>query len=170
MYKRITEGQTLTVTGLNLYSGSTQVFFNTTGNEVGVLNDSYNVDHTQVSVNVPAGLPDLNDVIVYNGINYFTGGSKYRFFAAPSISGLSDNSVKWLEDVLVSGKYLAETTGVSIDSSGCDFYIEGQNRVVLTVAADISSGEQTLQLDTKGGVATTSITIEEPNLDGELSV
>jgi hypothetical protein len=169
MYKRITEGQELTVTGLNLYSGSTQVFFNTTGNEVGVLSDSYNVDHTQVSVNVPAGLPDLNDVIVYNGINYFTGDSKYRFFAAPSISGLSDNSVKWLEDTLVSGKYLAETTGVSIGGSGCDFYVEGQNRVVLTVAADIPSGEQTLQLDTKGGVATTSMTIEEPNLGGELS-
>lgn len=79
MYKKITEGDTLTITGLNLYPDSTQVFFNTTGNEVGTLSGSFNSSFTQVSVVVPCCLPELNDVIVYNGINYATGDSKYRF-------------------------------------------------------------------------------------------
>ena len=73
MYKKIVEGETLTVTGVNIYPESTQVFFNTTGNQVPAINSSFNSSFTQVSVTVPCCLPDLNKVILYIGIYYFTG-------------------------------------------------------------------------------------------------
>ena len=47
MYKRITEGQTLTVTGFNLYPDTTAVFFNNTGNQVPTQTGSFNSDFTQ---------------------------------------------------------------------------------------------------------------------------
>ena len=144
MYKRITEGQTLTVTGFNLYPDTTAVFFNNTGNQVPTQTGSYNSDFTQVGITVPCCLPDLNDLIVFNGINYATGDSKYRFYGKPTFSGLNKTSAEWGEDVLVKGSYLHQTTGVTVDDLSAEFYSESQNSVVFTMPQDVTVRSQQL--------------------------
>ena len=170
MYKKITEGDTLTVTGLNLYPDSTQVFFNTTDNEVGALSGSFNSSFTQVSVVVPCCLPELNDVIIYNGINYATGDSKYRFFGKPSFSGISDDSLKWEESALISGAYLHQTTGVFVEGAKAVYYKESENSVVFTMPSDISVGSgRDVTVKTKGGEFTTQVSVEAPPIEGDLN-
>ena len=170
MYKKITEGDTLTITGLNLYPDSTQVFFNTTGNEVGTLSGSFNSSFTQVSVVVPCCLPELNDVIVYNGINYATGDSKYRFFGKPSFSGISDDSLRWGESALISGAYLHQTTGVFVEDVKAVYYKESENSVVFTMPSDISVGSgRDVTVKTKGGEFTTQVSVEAPPIEGDLN-
>ena len=170
MYKKITEGDTLTVTGLNLYPDSTQVFFNTTGNEVGSLSGSFNSSFTQVSVVVPCCLPELNDVIIYNGINYATGDNKYRFFGKPSFSGISDDSLKWEESALISGAYLHQTTGVFVEGAKAVYYKESENSVVFTMPSDISVGSgRDVTVKTKGGEFTTQVSVEAPPIEGDLN-
>ena len=80
MYKKIIEGETLTITGSNMYPSNTQVFFNTIENPASVLTGSFNENFSEVSIRIPCCLPKLNDIIVYNGINYATGANKYEFF------------------------------------------------------------------------------------------
>ena len=170
MYKRITEGDTLTVTGLNLYPDSTQVFFNTTGNEVATLSESFNPSFTQVSVVVPCCLPELNDVVIYNGINYATGDSKYKFFGKPSFSGISDDSLKWGESALISGAYLHQATGVLVEGVESIYYKESQNSVVFTMPSDISVGSgRDVTVKTKGGEFTTQVAVEAPAIEGDLN-
>lgn len=170
MYKKITEGDTLTVTGLNLYPDSTQVFFNTTDNEVGALSGSFNSSFTQVSVVVPCCLPELNDVIIYNGINYATGDNKYRFFGKPSFSGISDDSLKWEESALISGAYLHQTTGVFVEGAKAVYYKESENSVVFTMPSDISVGSgRDVTVKTKGGEFTTQVSVEAPPIEGDLN-
>ena len=170
MYKKITEGDTLTITGLNLYPDSTQAFFNTTGNEVGTLSGSFNSSFTQVSVVVPCCLPELNDVIVYNGINYATGDSKYRFFGKPSFSGISDDSLRWGESALISGAYLHQTTGVFVEDVKAVYYKESENSVVFTMPSDISVGSgRDVTVKTKGGEFTTQVSVEAPPIEGDLN-
>ena len=169
MYKKIIEGQDLTITGFNLYPDSTQVFFNNTGYEVPVLTGSFNASFTEVGVTVPCCLPNLNDVIVYNGINYVTGDKKYRFYGSPQFSGITDDSLLWGQSALISGAYLSQTTGVTVDSVESKHYIESDNSVVFTCPYDISIGERDVNVKTKGGEFTTQITIGEPPIEGTLS-
>ena len=169
MYKKIVEGETLTVTGVNIYPESTQVFFNTTDNQVPAINSSFNSSFTQVSVTVPCCLPDLNKVILYNGINYFTGEKEYRFYGKPSFSGISDSSLKWGESALISGAYLGQTTGVTVQNVESKYYIESDNGVVFTTPFDIASGNQkNVTVKARGGEFTTQITVEEPNIEASL--
>ena len=171
MYKKITEGQTLTVTGLNLYPDSTQVFFNTTGNEVGTLSGSFNSSFTQVSVVVPCCLPDLNDLILYNGINYATGDNKYKFFGKPSFSGITDSTLKEGESALISGRYLQQTTGVFVEGVSSDFYIESKNSVVFTVPFDTPvNTEADVVVKTKGGDIKTQVSVSRANIEGDLDI
>ena len=169
MYKRITEGQTLTVTGFNLYPDTTAVFFNNTGNQVPTQTGSYNSDFTQVGITVPCCLPDLNDLIVFNGINYATGDSKYRFYGKPTFSGLNKTSAEWGEDVLVKGSYLHQTTGVTVDDLSAEFYSESQNSVVFTMPQDVTVGSgRDVIIKTKGGQFTTEIAASQPPIEGAL--
>ena len=170
MYKKIIEGETLTITGSNMYPSNTQVFFNTIENPASVLTGSFNENFSEVSIRIPCCLPKLNDIIVYNGINYATGANKYEFFGQPSFSGISDSSVKWGESALVSGSYLSETTGVTVDNQAAEFYVESEGRVVFTMPSTASSGNlRELVVKTTAGQIQTKITVEEPDIDGELT-
>ena len=170
MYKKIIEGDTLTITGLNLYPDSTQVFFNTTGNEAPAIAGSFNSSFSRVSVVVPCCLPRLNKVILYNGINYATGEGQYQFIGKPAFSGITDDSLKWGESALVSGSNLSETTGVFVESVQSEYYVESENSVVFTMPNDIPSGiNKDLTVMAKAGSFTTSIEVLEPDIEGVLS-
>lgn len=168
MYKKITEGLTLTITGENLYSGNTQVFFNSTDFEVPVIGDSFNSDNTQVSVRVPNNLPDTNEIIIYNGVDYVTGDLRYKFLGFPEISGLSEKTIRQGDDTVLDGKYLLGTTGVTIDGQQASYYAEGPNRIVVTAPVSLLTGDKDLVVHTSAGSAQTGVIIYETSMEGEL--
>jgi len=169
MYKRITQGQILEITGVNLYPENTQVYFNSTGTEAPIVPNSFNSNYTQVSVRVPNYLPRLNSLIVYNGINYHTGTLQYEFVGMPTIESLSDDSLYWGESTLVGGSYLAEITGASIGDVNCDFYVESPRKVEVTCPQGITTGQRDLIIRSSIGQSSTGISILEPSMEANLS-
>ena len=173
MYKKIKQGQILTVTGSNLYSGvDTAVYFNniTESSKAKIVPSGYNETDSRIAVIVPSGLPEENKIIIYNGYNYVTGSSPYKYVGRPEISGFTPNSQVWNQNVSVSGNYLDNVQSGYIGGQEItDYDWPSKNNFTFRVPRGTTSGQISLYTDVGLGASEDYLVCIAPAISVELA-
>ena len=174
MYKRITAGQELRITGENIYPGiDTVIYFNSvaTENEAEVVPDSFNELGSEVRIRIPQSLPNkLNYIIIKNEVGTYQGTQQYEFIGHPQISEVTPSERYWGEQFVINGAYLQGTTGVLVGENGLSaFAIENGERILAQVPIDIPEGVSSVSVKTNVGEVKGSLQVLEPNIYAELT-
>ena len=98
-------GTTITLTGLNLYGGITNIYIDGTGTGAFVNSGSFNNSYNQVQFSIPSIESGLHNIIVYNTVDYKTASVQFNATPVPYISGIYPSSGGWGDTIIVSGKY-----------------------------------------------------------------
>jgi len=173
MYKKIKQGQILTVTGSNLYSGvDTAVYFNnvTESSKAKIVPSGYNETDSRIAVIVPSGLPEENKIIIYNGYNYVTGSLPYKYVGRPEISGFTQTSQVWNQNVSINGNYLDNVrSGYVGGYEITDYDWPSKNKFTFRVPRGLTSGQVSLYTDVGLGTSRDHLVGEAPNVSVELT-
>jgi hypothetical protein len=173
MYKKIRQGEVHTITGKYLYSGAdTAVYFNSVhpDNHANVPHNGYSTDGTSIKIIIPCCLPEINDIIVYNGVNYYTGADPYLFVGAPRIDSFSPEGQTWNQTVLVKGKDFDNITSFFVgDSEVTDYDWPSNKKVSFRVPRDLESGKIKIYTDLGFGESSGYLRCLAPDMQGDLT-
>jgi hypothetical protein len=109
-------GQTLTLTGLNIYPSLTQIFIDSTGISANINTGSWDYNNNTISFTIPNISSGLHNIIVYNSVSSGSGSFLFKFIPSPQPTGFVPSSGAWGDFISLSGFYFDVVTSLSVSN------------------------------------------------------